>query len=44
MFCSSRLSVSGFMLSSLIHLDLNFVHGMVINMDLFAFFYMQTSS
>jgi hypothetical protein len=38
-FSSIRFSVYDFTLRSLIHLDLNFV----INMDLFASFYMQTS-
>ena len=39
-FSSIRFSVSSFLLISLIHLDL----GRVINTDLFAFFFMQTSS
>ena len=41
-FSSVRFSVAGFILRSLIHLDLSFVHG--IDMGLFSFFYMLISS
>jgi hypothetical protein len=41
-FFSFLSDISGFMLRSLVHLELSFVQ--VISMDLFAFFYMQTSS
>jgi hypothetical protein len=41
LFSSIRFSVSGFMLRSLIHLDLSFMQG--DNVVLFAFFYMETS-
>ena len=45
-FFSMRFNVTGFMLRFLIHLDLSFVHGIYLQIDLdrFAFFYMLTSS